>query len=227
MSYNPIDAKHLTAALEKHGFEPTVVGKELVYTRDNHNDPQLTVKVYTSVTEGHEFVKKKGSDAIRTCLVYTGPDGKTRGVAKTKRVHRSGTDTAIIKRMMERARAMYKLANQMATGGRCKCGGPCWPDSGKCVVCYSKEKAKPAPEPGPDFDPEQAEVNFELAQMAKKKSKSVPKPKPAKKAKPKMLPVPCCANCGADLGDQVWKQARILAMAMYEELAKKRFEEEK
>jgi hypothetical protein len=148
MAYNPIDTAILTTALEKAGFTSSKVGKEVVYIRAHHKESGLRVKVYTSAASGKESVKAKGKDAIRVCLTYVTPKGKERGVAKAKRVFRTGTDSAILKRMTDRMRSMYKLANQIAKADRCACGGVRWPDSGKCVACYSKKVAeKPAPKP--------------------------------------------------------------------------------
>lgn len=149
MAYNPIDTDILKSALENAGFKATKVGKELVYVRDHHKEPRLHVKVYTSVTVGKANAKKKGADAIRTCLTYTDAKGKERGVGKAKRVFRTGTDSAIVGRMKQRMREMYDLANRMAKGERCPhCGSVRWPDSGKCVSCFKKsapQKAAPAP----------------------------------------------------------------------------------
>lgn len=169
MSYNPIDTDILAAALEKAGFVSTKVGKELVYVRPHHKEPALRVKVYTSAAAGKANVKKKGADAIRTCLTFTTDKGKERGVAKAKRVFRTGSDSAIVGRMLQRMRQMYDLANKMAKGERCpKCGAVRYPDSGRCVAWCGwkppKEKAAPAPKmTQADIDAMEAEQNAAYA----------------------------------------------------------------
>lgn len=160
MAYNPIDTQILADALTKAGFEATKVGKEIVYVRPHHNEVGLRVKVYTSAASGKANVKAKGKDAIRVCLTFTTDKGKERGVAKAKRVFRTGTDTAIVGRMLSRMREMYAVANKMAKGDRCKCGGVRWPDSGKCVACYSKP---PAPVPA-TMEQVEAEMHAMAAQ---------------------------------------------------------------
>lgn len=160
MAYNPIDTQILVDALESAGFTGTKVGKEVVYTRDHHKDSAFRVKVYTSAASGKANVKAKGKDAIRICLTYVLGNGKERGVAKAKRVFRTGTDTAIVTRMKSRMREMYDLANKMAKSAYCPdCNAPRWLDSGKCVACY-KKAAAPAPV---DLEKEEAEYNAAFA----------------------------------------------------------------
>jgi len=144
MAYNPIDTAILASALEGAGFKATQVGNEKVYSRANHNLLGLVVKVYTSGANGAEKVKAKGQDAIRVVLVYTNGNGQTFGVTKAQRVFRTGSDSAIVGRMLSRMREMYGVANEMAKSPRCPtCGAPCWLDSGKCVA-HRSHKGKAA-----------------------------------------------------------------------------------
>lgn len=99
------DAKFLTA-----GFTKTTAYREVVYTRA-HRDSRYTIKVYSSLTVGADQTRDVGADAIRVCLVFTAPTGKTYGVGKATRVNRVGTPEAVLDRTIVRAREMWALAN--------------------------------------------------------------------------------------------------------------------
>lgn len=144
-------------------------GHEVVFERRHHGDEQLIVLVYTSVAlptkpasddldalieAAKSTVRKKGKDAIRVCLVCESDrvlaiqkhygnykaDGRL-GLSSAKRVHRAGTEASIFGRIQDRARDMYRLANQMHRSKHCSCGAPLFPDSGKCVLRgYCKDK---------------------------------------------------------------------------------------
>lgn len=132
MAYIEVPAESLKGMLAAKGFTEMVVNKEVVYERANHIDPNLKVRVYTSLAVGEEKARKCGGDAIRCCLVFN-RFGKTWGIAKAKRVYRSGKLEDVLDRTLERAREMYALANQFASH-KCSCGAPRWLDSGRCVA---------------------------------------------------------------------------------------------
>lgn len=132
MSYNPINTDKLCTALKDAGFLGEKRGLEIVYERRNHNDPALVICVYTSAKAGGETVRAKDADAIRICLVLD-KDGSRSGVASGPRVYRTGSDEALIGRVLQRAREMYGTANGFANGDRCTCGLPVYADSKKCL----------------------------------------------------------------------------------------------
>ena len=137
MSYNPVPSEEIHARLEKGGFVRDTVGREVVYERSNHNLPELVVRVFTSAKVGSTAVADRGKDAIRLILLYRGAT-ETVCVKKGPRVYRTGNTEDILGRMMERARELYGLANEIALEvherGSCrKCGAPRYPRGG-CVV---------------------------------------------------------------------------------------------
>lgn len=161
-TFNALPFKALTAFLMSLDFVERTIktkdGHEVVYERRNHHDNRFVVLVYTSCSPDGQAVRKKGSDAIRVCLVaeservrsvkaYYGDkdhDGRI-GLAKSKRVNRAGTTEAIFGRIHDRAREMYRLSNQMINpaNARCSCGAPTYPDTGKCILRgYCADKAK-------------------------------------------------------------------------------------
>jgi hypothetical protein len=104
------------------------------------------VRVFTSAHVNQATVAECGKDAIRCTVVYTKPDGTTRGIFKKdtfKRVFRVGETEAIVGRMMERAREAYKQANEIAKTKACtKCQGPCYPGSTRCIsYCWKAKKS--------------------------------------------------------------------------------------
>jgi hypothetical protein len=135
-TFNQLDSQVLESALQQAGFNRTVVGAEVVYERSNHQEPRLVVRVYTTIPTNpntSDKVRAKGVDAIRTCLVFR-EKAKTWGLKASPKVLRTGAPAAIVSRTLDRARAMYAKANEMAKAPTCKvCGATTYPDSGRCV----------------------------------------------------------------------------------------------
>lgn len=93
---------------------------EITYSRQ-HSDQRFTIKVYTSISRNGSKTRAVGTDAIRVVLLFTGTNGKTYPMAKSKPVHRCGTVDGVLERTLERARDMYRFANErlkvVARGG--------------------------------------------------------------------------------------------------------------
>jgi hypothetical protein len=142
MAYNPVPSELIHKTLADAGFKEGVAGKEVVFEIANHREPSLVVRVYTSTKVGSAQVAECGKDAIRLVLLHKAADGSTRPVKKGTRVFRTGTTEAILGRMMERARELYKMANYINEVPRCsKCGSPCYYESKKCVRYCWREAA--------------------------------------------------------------------------------------
>jgi hypothetical protein len=139
-TYDPNNSRHraalgsaLTNKLVECGFaEVSIPGtKEKVFERAVEGTERVFVRVFTSVTS--RGARRVGKDAIRVCGVYKANDGKVRGIAKAdKRVNRVGEVEAIVGRMYDRMREVYKLA---ATGERCSCGAPKFKSKAGNLVC--------------------------------------------------------------------------------------------
>jgi hypothetical protein len=117
--------------------------REKVFSRDIPNTG-ISVKVYTTVVDRE--VRGEGKDAIRVCATYAAKDGKSKGIVKSTRVHRTGNIDEIVKRMHNRMRETWKAA---ATGERChSCGAPKFvAKSGKKVcadICWLTDEEKEA-----------------------------------------------------------------------------------
>lgn len=149
-----VPAALIQKAMTVAGFEASIQGKELVYSRRHHKVASLVVKVYTSITATHapggeivlveedQTVRRRGGDAIRACLVWEGVYGgqpASAGLAKATRTFRAGSEKSVIERMLTRMREMYAKANDMAkeinAGHVCEhCGSPVYSDTGNCVI---------------------------------------------------------------------------------------------
>ena len=138
--FNPVPSEVLHSALAGAGFKQGLKGKEVTFCIQNHREPSLSVCVYTSAKKGAGKVTSCGKDAIRTVLLHTDSSGKTRCVKKGKRVNRCGETEAIVLRMLERARELYRFANHISEAATCSCGAPCYPNSTKCVTYCWKDQ---------------------------------------------------------------------------------------
>ncbi len=107
------------AKLTECGFTEEAMPKtnEKVYTREVPSSPGMKVAVYTTITG--QAVRAVGTDAIRVTALYMTKAGTYRGVGSDKRVNRTGEVSAIVDRMHERMRDMWKVAKSPE---RCHCG---------------------------------------------------------------------------------------------------------
>ena len=136
-TYDPDSVHHrqvlaldIIKKLEDCGFEEIPFGGgERVYRRIIP-DTNISVKVYTSVVDME--ARQSGRDAIRVCAVYESSDGTSRGIGSARRVHRTGDIHAIVDRMHQRMRQVWKDA---ATGERCHCGAPKFKSKSGNTVC--------------------------------------------------------------------------------------------
>ncbi len=108
MSFVQVPAEAIRARLLAAGFRRLEqAGREEVYGRSHDSDPRYVVKVYTSIREGSELARQRGQDAIRVVAVRG-----DRGIFKGQRVYRTGSVSAVLDRMMERAREAYGFCSE-------------------------------------------------------------------------------------------------------------------
>lgn len=141
-------AAELRKMIEAAGFslDKTRTRGELVFSRrvtmrDGSELPNTDVVIYTTI-DGAE-VRQLGEDAIRVCVVFK-QDGKPgRGLAKDRRVFRTGTIEGIVERAKQRMRDAWATAKQVE---RCRyCGAPTFTSrAGNTVcaaICFDKKGA--------------------------------------------------------------------------------------
>lgn len=110
-----LDREKFVGAFIKAGFLPDTMqsGSELVLTRQHAVDRTMWIKVYSTLPVGAGQGRDKGTDAIRTVLIFKNEQtGASGGLFKAKRVLRTGSTEAVIERTLERARECYAEANR-------------------------------------------------------------------------------------------------------------------
>ena len=145
MLYNPESrssrealAMQLLGKLTSCGFEPLEREgtNEAVYYREvDGTEGKMRVLVYTTVVpQGDHFeVRTCGADSIRVCAVYYSDRAGERGLVKETRTHRTGEVQAIVDRVYNRMREVYKKAKG---GCRCnRCGAPTFKSKKGNNVC--------------------------------------------------------------------------------------------
>lgn len=110
-------AAALVLRLNECGFSKIESRGEDIYAREV--TPGIEVRVFTSVVNGS--ARGCGKDSIRVAAVYKTSDGKTRGLVKNRRVHRTGNIDDIVERTVSRMRDVWRKA---ARSERCHCGAP-------------------------------------------------------------------------------------------------------
>jgi hypothetical protein len=106
---------------EWHGDRGDIT-KERTFTRAVNDS--IRIVVYTGVVGEDEDAecREVGKDAIRVIALYHSPrDEKDRGIVKETRVHRTGEIEAVVDRMLERMRLVWKKSLRPT---RCHCGAP-------------------------------------------------------------------------------------------------------
>jgi hypothetical protein len=106
-TYVPVAADKIEDFLKAKGFSRSVYYNEVVYSRDHDENPNIKIKVYTSIRVGQTVVRGCGADSIKICTVFD--DGQTRrGVGKFPHVLRVGSEQEVLDRMLGRMRQAYK-----------------------------------------------------------------------------------------------------------------------
>jgi len=144
-NYNPeirelrkILAFNILDTLETAGFEEVANDrkswgfqtKERVFARNISDDGRVKIKVFTTIVANE--VRNSGKDSIRVCATWDPHDGRSRGLVKITRVHRTGDIEKICQRMLERMREVWKRVNATE---RCSCGTPKFKSKKGNMVC--------------------------------------------------------------------------------------------
>ena len=93
--------------------------REMVFEREvtNSGKSSIVIQVWTSIENG--YMRTAGKDAIRVATVFIRDDGNQRGVAKERRVHRTGEIDAIAQRMLGRMRDAWKGVASLPRCSQC------------------------------------------------------------------------------------------------------------
>lgn len=115
-----VSRETLESFLVSKGFRRDVQNHEVVYIRDHHIDPNVKVKVYTTLSVGAEQARNCGDDAIRVVTIFDNGRGKSFGVGKFPKLLRTAPAAlpeservqVLLDRLHERMREAYARANE-------------------------------------------------------------------------------------------------------------------
>jgi hypothetical protein len=112
-----VPAKAIEDFCAARGFVRTVQRQEVVYVRRSRENPDVQIKVYTSVRVGGG-TRRCGEDSIKVCAVFDN-GRKSFGICKLPRVHRTGSAEKVLTRVLSRIKDAAARANQWiaANGG--------------------------------------------------------------------------------------------------------------
>ena len=97
--------------LQSKKFERSVQRNEIVYSRSSARNPNVHIKVYTSIKEGQSQVRAAGKDAIRVCVVFDN-GRKSFGVGKFSPVLRVHSVESVLGRLHQRLIDAAKRGNE-------------------------------------------------------------------------------------------------------------------
>ncbi len=122
MSFVEVPADAIRTRLIDAGFERAAdADNEEVYYRAHKKNPDMAVKVFTTIPLNGAAVRDCGRDAIRIVALKRIPlrfgNPKTVCIYKAQRVFRTGTVEGVLQRMIERARLAYAALNADRKGG--------------------------------------------------------------------------------------------------------------
>lgn len=104
--YVEVPADEIEEFLREKGFVRTVVRQEVVYSRAHARNPDVKVKVYTSIRVGASSARRRGKDSIKVCTVFDN-GRKQFGIGKFPRIHRTGSTEKVLKRTLGRMREAW------------------------------------------------------------------------------------------------------------------------
>lgn len=142
MSYVNIPAQALKTTLVGLGMteKATPAGRyspgEVYFERSIATNPNLVVKVYTSIPVGAACTRGNGQDAIRVCLVWRSDESEEQsvGLVKATKILRVTSVDSVLSRVRQRVRDLNREAVRFQLNvPKCPvCGCPVWEDSQRC-----------------------------------------------------------------------------------------------
>lgn len=98
-----VPAQDIEDHLSAQGFSRTVQHEEVVYIRASQRNPDVKIKVYTSIRAGRSVVRGAGKDAVRVCVVFDN-GRKSFGIGKFPSIPRVHSVASVLRRTDERLR---------------------------------------------------------------------------------------------------------------------------
>lgn len=111
-NYVAVPAEAIEKFLQDLKFEKSQQGNEVVYFRRSSRNPNVRLKVYTSIRIGNTAVRNAGKDSIKVCAVF---DNDRRSFAVAPRlnpVFRVTSTESVLARLKDRIKEAAELANK-------------------------------------------------------------------------------------------------------------------
>ena len=106
-----IPSHEIETFLQNLKFERGVQGQEVTYSRRSKRNPDVVLKVYTSIRVDSSAVRSAGRDSIKVCVIF---DARNRsfGIGRFPPVLRVHSIKNTLDRLFERLHEATKRANQ-------------------------------------------------------------------------------------------------------------------
>lgn len=114
-SYVAVPAQAIEDFLVGMKFERTIQREEVVYQRRSTRNPDVMMKVFTSIRTGRSAVRACGKDSIKVAVVFETPR-KSFGIGKFPPVFRVASIESVLRRLRERLMDASKRANEWIDG---------------------------------------------------------------------------------------------------------------
>lgn len=109
--YVAIAAGVLQSFLESRKFIRSSCGREIVYIKRSVRNPDVCIKVYTSIKVGERTVRASGRDSIKVCCVFDN-GRRSFGIGKFPPVLRVDSEASILSRLDARIRSAAARATE-------------------------------------------------------------------------------------------------------------------
>jgi hypothetical protein len=111
-NYFAVPSEAIESFLASKKFERFVQREEVVYVRRSTRNPNVFIKVYTSIsTRPGPTVRASGKDAIRVCTVFDSGK-KSFGIGKFKPIFRVTSTESVLERILSRIMEAANRGNQ-------------------------------------------------------------------------------------------------------------------
>jgi hypothetical protein len=110
--YVEVPREAFEAAMTKAGFKEEGVRGQLMFVRRHHRNPELKVKIYSSIPRNAGEARDCGEDSIVVVAVYEPPYPMKSRPLYRQRVFRVTSVEGVMERTLERAREAYVKCNE-------------------------------------------------------------------------------------------------------------------
>lgn len=157
-SYVAVPAETIEKFLQDLKFEKTQQGNEVVYFRRSSRNPDVRIKVYTSIRVGQVAVRNAGKDSIKVCAVFENARKSFAVAPKLQPVFRVASVESVLERLKGRVKEAAELANkwidkneaEFAARDAQRGGPPAWAKPRQSeVVLLDPDFEDPCSEPPP------------------------------------------------------------------------------